>query len=121
MNWGKQGAFLMLAVVVCWAAMPAFACLPAARSTGQPDCCRGMALECSSPDTGANGSCCPTHPQNIAAGPVLPYSPEHGQTLAVAAHEPLLPALVPLGARYGHALESPPLISPPGGSSILRI
>jgi hypothetical protein len=121
MNWGKQGAFLMLAVVVCWAAMPAFACLPAAPTTGQPGCCRGMALECGSPGTGANGSCCPTQPQNVAASPILAYSHEHGQQLAIVPHPADLPALVSMCAQYGNSLESPPLISPPGGSSILRI
>lgn len=120
MNWGKQGAILMLAVVVCWAAMPAFGCLPSAQ-TRQPACCRGMALECGSPGTGANGSCCPTQQQDVAASPVLPYSHEHGQTAAVVSNPAGLPAMVSLGARHGNALESPPLIFLPGRSSILRI
>jgi hypothetical protein len=80
-----------------------------------------MAANCGSPAKGANGSCCPTKPDTIAASPVPAYSHEQAQRPAVVAHEGALPALVSFQARYGNALEFPHLIFSPGGSSILRI
>jgi hypothetical protein len=121
MNWGRKGALLMLAVVVLWTAIPASACLFAVHSTGQPDCCRGMAGEFDSPSMCANGSCCQAERQNAAVATAPLYSPEQSQKLAVAPHQPGLHLSAFSSAMHRNALETPPLKFPPGGAFALRI
>jgi len=121
MNWGRKGAFLMLAVVALWTTIPASACLLAQHSTGQPDCCRGMVLELDSPSTCANSSCCQAKQQNkpIASTPL--YSPEQSLKLAILPHQPDLQLGGLLRAMHPNASDAPPLTSPPGGAFALRI
>jgi hypothetical protein len=121
MNWGRKGALLMLAVVVFLTAMPAYACLLGLRPARHPDCCRGMAMKCGSPEMGASRSCCQAQQQNIAVTPVPPYNLEHSQILAFVPHQAGLQWLAPSCAGHWNALEAPPLKFPPGSASILRI
>lgn len=117
----KNGAFLMLAVVILWTAAPGFACLSGTRLAGQPDCCRGMALNCPMRDAGLNATCCPTHSQDSAVTPDPSYSPEHSQKLCLAPHDAGLVVHAKLGFVDLAALKTPPPKLMPGGSSILRI
>lgn len=53
----KQSAILLLAVVVLWTAVPAFACL---MPTQHHACCQQMTQDCST-TMGADSSCCQAH------------------------------------------------------------
>jgi hypothetical protein len=121
MNWGRKGAFLMLAVVVLWTAIPASACLLAVHSTAQPDCCRGMLLEFDSPPMCANSSCCQAERQSAAVATAPVYSPEQSQKLAVVLHQPGLHLRAFSCAMHRNASEAPPPKFPPGGAFALRI
>jgi hypothetical protein len=121
MDLGRKGALLMLAVVVLWTAMPVSACLPAAHSTGQPDCCRGMEPGCDAPTMPASTSCCQTHQQSVAVATVPLYSPQHSQKLAFAPIYAGLQLPIFSGVAHRNAFETPPSKSPPGGAFALRI
>lgn len=121
MNWGRKGALLMLAVVVLWTAIPASACLLAVHSTGQPDCCRRMALEFDSPSMCANGSCCQAERQNAAVATAPLYFPEQSQKPAFVPHQAGLQLRALSGAMRRNAFQAPPLKFPPCGAFALRI
>jgi hypothetical protein len=121
MNWDRKGVLLMLAVVALWAAIPASACLLAARQTSQL-CCHSMD-NCNSMQVAADNSCCRVRGTNPAVTPILPYSPERAQRLAQLPHHDrdLAQQAVAPGAGYASAFEMPPPKSPPGGAFSLRI
>ena len=121
MNWGRKSALLMLAVVVLWTAIPASACLLAEHSTGQPDCCRGMARAFDSSSMCADGLCCQDHQQHAVVATVPLYSPELSQKLAVVPQQAGLQLRAFPGATHRNAFEAPPLKFPPGGAFALRI
>jgi len=126
MNWGRKEALLMLAVVVLWTTMPAFACLPAMHSTEQSDCCNGMAHACDSSSMCAepmcaDGSCCQVHRQNAVAAMAPVYSPENSLELAFAPHPAGLQSRALAGVRVRSAFEAPPPKFLPDGAFILRI
>ena len=121
MNWGRKGAFLMLAVVVLWTAMSVSACLLAVHSHGQPDCCRGMESGCGGASMRADASCCQTHPQNAAVATAPVYSPQHSQRLAFVTLDGGLRLAVLSGARQQNSFDTPPPKFPPGGAFALRI
>src|SRR5258708_25999360 len=92
MRVGKISAMLMLAVVVLWAAVPAFACLMPAQ---QDDCCRQMMQATGSCDMDASQSCCQVHgsDSNVPIGraapaerPVTLRSEEHTSELQSPDH-----------------------------------
>jgi hypothetical protein len=121
MNWGRKGALLMLAVVVLWTALPASACLLASHTTGQPDCCRGMAREFDSPSMCANHSCCQAERQNAAVATAPLYSPEQSQKLALVPHQPDLQLRGFSRAMHQNAFDTPPPKFQPDGAFALRI
>lgn len=117
----RKSAFLMLAMMVLWIAMPASACLRATQPTGQHACCHGMMTACGSTAMNANGSCCLVHPQNIAVTLVLPYSSEHSRKLAPVSHLAGLPVLATTNIRHENASQAPPPRLTSVGNSTLRI
>jgi hypothetical protein len=121
MNWGRKGALLMLAVVVLWTALPAYACLLAAHSTGQPDCCREMAREIDSPLMCANPSCCKAERQNAAVATAPLYSPERWQKLAFVPHLADLQLGAFSGTKHRNDFETTPLKFQPDGAFALRL
>jgi hypothetical protein len=121
MNWGRKGAFVMIAVVVFWAAMPASVCLLGSHSAPVPDCCGTMAQGCDSPGMGACDSCCQIHGKNPALPPVPPSSIGHSQKLAAVIHQAGLELPAAPGGGYLNALETPPPKFSPGGAFALRI
>jgi hypothetical protein len=122
MKTGRQGAFLLLAMVVLWTALPASVCLLARHAMALPACCRAM-RNCDSPAMGADHSCCRIHRGgDVAVVTILPYShDDHAQQLITA---PYLNAMTPFPARCsgsGNAFATPPPKFPPGGAFALRI
>jgi hypothetical protein len=116
MRVGKRSAWLMLVVVVLWAAVPALACL---MPTDQDDCCRQMMQVAGSCDTGASQSCCQVHAPDTS----VPL----GRATRVERPVPLLDMdavrVLPVpvcGVSSSQTFEAPPLIARPG-SSVLRI
>jgi hypothetical protein len=122
MNWDRKGALLMLVVVAFWAAIPASACLLAARQTSQPVCCHSMD-NCSPTGLAADNSCCQMRGSSPAVTPVPPYSPEQAQRLALLPHhhQELAEQAVAPAAGYASAFGTPSPKSPPGGAFALRI
>jgi hypothetical protein len=121
MNRSKKGALILLAVVVFWTAMPAFACLLSAPSAGKPSCCRAMAHDCGEAAIKTTGSCCQIQQKNAAISPAGPYSPEQPQKLTVLPRRDSLPSIADASARRSIALEAPPPKVSPGAIPILRI
>jgi hypothetical protein len=121
MNWGRKGALSMLVVAVLWTAMPVSACLLTMQPAGRPACCHGMAQDCDSSAMCASGSCCQAERQNAAVAPVLPYSLEHLQKLALVALPAVLQPPATPAASHPIAFEAPPPKFPPGGAFALRI
>jgi hypothetical protein len=122
MTWGRKSAFLMLALMVFSAVMPAFACLlamPAA--TGQQACCGSMVRGYAPAGTAANGSCCKVDPQNPPVTPVRLSASEHSQQWVFVPTQSNLQVPTSQGAACCNALEAPPPKSSPHGISILRI
>jgi hypothetical protein len=119
MHVGKKGAFVLLAIVVLWAATPALACL---RPAAHRSCCEGMAMQgCECPAMMQCGDCCRIQP---AGAPLLPGSSgaiDHasGSLPSPAATAQALPPAA--SSAILHAPEAP---LPPGSSgfgSILQI
>jgi hypothetical protein len=123
MTFDRKSALFMLAMTVFWIAMPASACLPAMRTTGQRSCCGAMSMTPACAPTGStpNRSCCQIGRQNPAVTPVAQSSSEHSQRLAFVPAPANLQATISQGAACGNALEAPSPNSSPGGISILRI
>ena len=120
MNWGREGALLMLTVVVFWATMPTSACLLGIGHAGLPDCCRTTAQGCNSPGMGAGQSCCHLQGKNPAIITVTPYTTEHAQKLALVPHQAGMELPAAHGPAYGNVHATPPQF-PPGGAFALRI
>jgi hypothetical protein len=122
MNWDRKGVLLMLVVVAFWAAIPATACLLAARQSSQPVCCHSIG-DCNSMKLAADSSCCQMRGTNPAVTPVPPYSPEQAQRLALLSHQDqhVAEQTAAPGAGYASAFETPSPKSPPGGAFALRI
>ena len=117
MHMGRKGAFLLLAVVVLWAATPALACLtPAAHRS----CCQGMAMQdCASPAMMHCGDCCSVQPGDA---PLLPGSAVDHVVGFVTAAAPAVVALLPAAGNAARlASETPLPPGSPGVGSILRI
>lgn len=121
MNWGRKGAFVMLALVVVWTALPVSTCLLAMQPAGQAACCRGMAQDCPMPSMGMNASCCQVRGTDVFVAPVLPYSPEHSLRLAFIPGETRVEPSAAPSTGWRNAFEAPPPKSSPGVHSILRI
>ena len=121
MNWGRKSALLMLAVVVLWTALPASTCLLAAHSTGQPDCCRGMARKLASPSMCANPSCCQAERQNAAVATAPLSFPEKSLKLTFTQHQAGLQLRAFSRASHGNPFEAPPPKFQPDGAFALRI
>ena len=121
MAWSRKGALLMLATVILWTAVPALACLPGMRSTGQADCCKSMTPDCPMSQAAMNASCCSTHRQDNAVPPVPFYAPEHSQKLFLTPHSTGIAAPANAGSIERAALLASPPDHSPGASSILRI
>jgi len=121
----RQGAVLMLAVVVLWTALPGFACfLSMPQQAQQPSCCMKMAPDCAamrSMGAAVSGNCCQAQEKTVALMPVLPYAAEQLQWVAVAPDQILLPALVEAGKTYWPPFETPPPKSSSGASFTLRV
>lgn len=117
----RQGAFLLLAVVVLWTALPASACLLARHAMAQPACCRAM-KDCDSPMMGAENACCQVHEGSAAVVTILPFSnDDHAQYSFVMFH---LSSMEPSAAQwcgFAHMHVTPPPKFPPGGAFALRI
>jgi hypothetical protein len=120
MNMGRKGAMVLLAVVVLWAAMPAFACLIDANQMSQSECCRAMA-NCDPTAMAADSPCCQIHERTPAVPPVQPFSPVKSLEIAALPHESGIVVTAELGGAYGNTLETPPPKFPPGGAFSLRI
>ena len=121
MNWGRKSAMLMLAVVVLWTALPAYACMLAAHSTGEPECCSGMAREFDSSSMCANPSCCQAERQNAAVATAPLYSSEQSQKLAFVPRQADLQLRAFSGVKQRNAFETPPLKFQPDGAFALRL
>jgi hypothetical protein len=127
MSRAKQGAMLLLAVVVLWATVPAAACLLGPRAKGHHACCHAMAaamIAATTPQCGAQpqgSSCCTASPQQtiVAAEPVFSAEKHLLAIAPVSLGTPLAaePAFAPLPAVFA----VPPPDPPPGSTSILRI
>jgi len=119
MQLGKKGAFVLLAIVVFWAATPALACLT---PTVHSSCCKGMAMQgCGSPAMMHCGDCCRVQP---ADAPLLPGSAGAVDHAVGSAPSPAPTALaLPPDAGYAIPLASESPLPPgsPGAGSILRI
>ena len=118
---GRKSAFLMLAMMVLWIAMPASACLRATQPTWQHACCHGMMTACGSSAINANGSCCLVYPRNIAVTLVLPYSSDHSRKLPQVSHPASLHVPATTNVRHENASTSPPPLFSSVGNSTLRI
>ena len=119
MHMGRKGAFVLLAMMVLWAATPALACLtPVAHRS----CCQGMAMrDCASPAMTHCGDCCRVQP---ADAPLLPGSASAVDHAVGSMPSPAPTALAILPAAGKAALlafETPLPPGSPGTSSILRI
>lgn len=118
MHVGRKGVFVLLAIVVLWAAIPAVACLmPSAHSS----CCHGMPTQdCSAAVMMQCGDCC-----SVRSGtPLLPGSAVAIDHAAGSAPSPALTALaLPPVARNANLFVSGTKLPPgsPGVGSILRI
>lgn len=121
MTWGRKSAILMLVAAVSWIVLPASACLLGTQTAARPACCHGMARECGAPGMQMNGSCCQMHRQDAVVAPVLTYSAERSQRLALASRQLVLHPVAFTGDRYGASFAAPPPKLPPGGTSVLRI
>lgn len=117
---GKQGVFVMLVVVVLWAAIPAFACLLGMPPAQQHSCCSQMEQHCDSAGMDAHGSCCQVHQQNVPFAPAPVYT-EHSQNFAIVAQQVAAQVSSVVGGQSSIAFEAPPPRDSLGGSSILRI
>lgn len=119
MHVGRKGAFVLLAIVVLWAATPALACL---MPSAHPSCCQGMSMQnCSAPAMMQCGDCCSVHP---ADAPLLPGSAGAIDHLAGSVTSPASTALAlsPAAGQVTLLVSESPL--PPGSAgvgSILRI
>lgn len=119
MYMGRKGAFVLLAIVVLWAATPALACLtPMAHRS----CCQGMAMrDCASPAMMHCGDCCRVQP---ADAPLLPRSASAVDHAVGSMPSPVPTALALLPAA-GQAIllvsVTPLPPGSPGIGSILRI
>jgi hypothetical protein len=121
MTMGRKGAFLLLAVVVFWTALPASACLLARNATARPACCHAM-KDCDSPMMGADNSCCQMHGSNAAVVTILPYSLEdHAPQLIAMPYQFRMEMTAAQSSGYGDSFETPPPKFPPGGAFALRI
>lgn len=116
MRMGKGIArLLLLAIVVFWAAMPAFACLS---GPAQHSCCLGMTEDCSSPAMTATDCCV------VQQLPVLPgHFAIASQVVNPAALPIVIETLIPselFGSPSPSVADSPPANSP-ATQPILRI
>jgi hypothetical protein len=121
MTKGRKGAFLLLAMVVFWTALPASACLLVRHTMGRPACCRDM-KDCDSPMMGADNSCCQIQGSSAAVVTILPYShDDHALQLIPMSYPNGVEPFVAHGSGYAHTLVIPPPKFPPGGAFALRI
>jgi hypothetical protein len=121
MKTGRQGGFVLLAIMVLWTVLPASACILAHHAMARPACCRAM-KDCDSPAMGADSSCCQIRGNGVAVASVLPYSnDDHGQQLAAATY--LVGMQLPVAEIDGSSstFNTPPPKFPPGGAFALRI
>ena len=119
MHVGRKGAFVLLVIMVLWAAMPALACLT---PTAHRSCRQGMAMQgCGSSAMMQCGDCCRVQP---ADAPLLPGSACAVDHTVGSIPSPALTALALLPST-GQAIllvsEAPPPPGFSGAGSILRI
>jgi hypothetical protein len=117
----RQRAWLMLAMMVLWIAMPVSVCVRAMQPTGQHMCCHDMTQTCNSSGMSANGSCCRVQPQNPAITAVFSYFSDHSQQFVFLSHPARLPAVALSSARFQRLFGLPPSILSSANASILRI
>jgi len=117
MRVGRISAMLMLAVVVLWAAVPAFACLMPSQ---QDDCCRQMMQATGSCDMDASQSCCQVHgsDSNVPFGRAAPA--ERPVTLMRSDAGLIVPLPFVRVTKSRHTVETA-LTIPRLGGSVLRI
>jgi hypothetical protein len=119
MRVGRKSAFVLLAIVVLWAATPALACLtpPAHRS-----CCQGtMMRDCDSPAAMQCGDCCSVQPADAPLLPVPANAVDHAVGSVTAAAPAALVLLPAAGSAIVHTIETPHPPGSPGAGSVLRI
>jgi len=120
MQMGRKSAFVLLANVVLWAAMPALACLtPVSRRP----CCQGMArIACDSQAMMQSDDCCQVHIPDAPMPPGVALLADHLTYSAPAAVPAALTVLADLAStvtlRAAEA-QSPP--GSPGAGAVLRI
>ena len=121
MAWTRQGALLMLAAILGWAATPAYLCALSVRSAMQPNCCCGMMSNCSNPGKSMGRQCCQAHPTIPAMAGESSFAVNHPLHAAVIPHRICLLTPSNQRAAAGNTSEASPPHSPPGAVSILRI
>lgn len=113
-----KNAWIMLAIMVLWTALPGLACLaPAAHQ----DCCRQMMQDCGSSMAMADPSCCKVHSSDNSIPPAQASRPE-GTSVPAHAFTSLRLDLAPLDdAKSTAVAETPPRAAASSHISILRI
>ena len=119
MHVGRKSAFVLLSIVVLWAATPALACLmPMAHGS----CCQGMAMQdCASQAMVHCGDCCRVQPTQTPLLPGSAGAANHAVGSVPAAARTGLAVPLDVGSATVFSSEAPP---PPGAlglGSVLRI
>jgi len=121
MDWRRKGALFLLVIVALWAAVPALACVPLGHSMTHRSCCCGMVGDCITPGMSMSNSCCYLNGTPTPTTPTQLLSPENAQNLAVAHDWATVQSTTSSTIAEVPDLVTPPLKSPPGAGSILRI
>lgn len=118
MNVSRKGAWIMLAIVVLWAAIPGLACLaPAPRHA----CCTQMMQDCGPSMAMADHACCKVQSQDPNTPPVQASRPDPSSLLADASQGDF-GAILPVVTTFSVlSSETPPGPSASPHRSILRI
>src|SRR3569832_2616555 len=110
-------AMLIFVAILSWIAAPVLECLSGPGMAAQRDCCAGM-QGC---DATMASSCCQLAPKNDASAAGSEFSPEHNQLPALVGQTQYPALLADSNASQRSHLLLPPLDSPPGHCSVLRI
>ena len=118
MQVSTKNAWIMLAIIVLWAALPGLACLaPAAHQ----DCCQQMMQDCGSSMAMTDPSCCKVHSSDPSMPPAQASRPE-GNNVPAHIFLSLKFELAPLDeAKATPVAETPPRATASSHISILRI
>jgi hypothetical protein len=115
---GTKNAWIMLAIIVLWTALPGLACLAPAP---HQDCCQQMMQDCGSSMAMADPSCCKVHSSDNNIPPAQASRPE-GTSVPAHIFLSLQFDLAPLdNGKSTQVTETPPRAVDFSHISILRI